>query len=66
MDGSMKRTNVYLSEKQLERLHVRAQREGVAIAELIRRAVDTFLAWDDPTYIPRPKPQTRNAHSSPP
>lgn len=51
-EGSMKRTNVYLTEKQLERLHVRAEREGVAIAELIRRAIDTFLAWDDPTYVP--------------
>ena len=46
----MKRTNVYLSDKQLERLRTRADQEGVAVAELIRRAVDTFLAWDDPTY----------------
>ncbi len=62
----MKRTNVYLTEKQLERLRVRAEREGVAIAELIRRAVDAFLAWDDPTYTPLPKlrTQTRKAHSS--
>jgi predicted DNA binding CopG/RHH family protein len=58
----MKRTNVYLSEKQLERLRVRAAREGVAIAELVRRAIDAFLAWDDPAYTPHPKPQTRNAH----
>jgi Ribbon-helix-helix domain len=48
----MKRTNVYLSDKQLERLRTRAQTEGVAIAELVRRAVDVFLAWDDPTYQP--------------
>ncbi len=61
----MKRTNVYLSEKQLERLRGRAAREGVAIAELVRRAIDAFLAWDDPAYTPHPKPQTRNAHSSP-
>ena len=61
----MKRTNVYLSEKQLERLRVRAAREGVAIAELVRRAIDAFLAWDDPAYTPHPKPQARNAHSSP-
>ncbi len=60
----MKRTNVYLSEKQLERLRVRAEREGVAIAELVRRAIDAFLAWDDPAYTPHPKPQTRKAHSS--
>ncbi len=62
----MKRTNIYLSEKQLERLRERSEREGVAIAELVRRAIDAFLAWDDPTYTPHPKPQTSNAHSSPP
>jgi hypothetical protein len=61
----MKRTNVYLSEKQLERLRIRAEREGVAIAELVRRAIDAFLAWDDPAYTPHPKPYKRNAHSSP-
>jgi hypothetical protein len=62
----MRRTNVYLTEKQVERLHVRASQEGLAIAELIRRAIDAFLAWDDPTYTPQPKPQIRKAHSSPP
>jgi hypothetical protein len=62
----MRRSNVYLTEKQVARLRERAEQEGVAIAELIRRAVDAFLAWDDPTYTPHPKPQTRNAHSSPP
>jgi len=36
------------------------------MAEIIRRAIDTYLAWDDPTYSPVPKPQERNAHSSPP
>ena len=57
----MKRTNVYLSEQQLERLRARAEKEGVAIAELVRRAIDAFLAWDDPAYTPIPKPQIRNA-----
>jgi len=56
----MKRTNFYLTEKQVERLHQRAEKEGLAVSELIRRAVDAFLAWDDPTYIPQPTPQTRN------
>ena len=62
----MRRTNVYLTEKQVERLHVRASQEGLAIAELIRRAIDAFLAWDDPTYTPQPKPHIRKVHSSPP
>ena len=61
----MKRVNIYLTEKQVERLHQRAEKEGISMAELARRAIDTFLAWDDPTYTPLPKPQTRNGHSSP-
>jgi hypothetical protein len=51
---SMKRTNVYFTEKQLERLHVQAQQEGVAMAEVIRRAVEVYLVWNDPTYAPPP------------
>ena len=58
----MRRTNVYLTEKQVERLHLRASQEGVAIAEVIRRALDVYLAWDDPTYAPQPKPRVRKAH----
>jgi CopG antitoxin of type II toxin-antitoxin system len=61
----MKRVNIYLTEKQIERLHQRAEREGLPMAELARRAIDAFLAWDDPTYAPQPKLQTRNALSSP-
>ncbi len=51
----MKRTNVYFTEKQLERLHAQAEREGVAMAEVIRRAVEIYLAWNDPTYAPPPQ-----------
>jgi len=61
----MKRVNIYLTDKQIERLHQRAEKEGIPLAELARRAIDAFLAWDDPTYAPQPKPQRRNAHSSP-
>ena len=50
----MRRTNVYFTEKQLERLHAQAEREGVALAEVIRRAIEVYLAWNDPTYAPRP------------
>jgi hypothetical protein len=48
----MKRTNLYITEKQVERLRQRAEKEGLSIAELVRRALDAFLAWDDPTYTP--------------
>jgi Ribbon-helix-helix protein, copG family len=62
----MKRTNLYLTEKQLERLHSRAEQEGLAVAELVRRAVDAFLAWDDPTYHPdAPAPKQGSRTSSP-
>jgi hypothetical protein len=62
----MKRVNIYLTAKQVERLHQRAEKEGIPMAELVRRALDAFLAWDDPTYAPpQPRSQARNAHSSP-
>lgn len=61
----MKRTNLYLTEKQLERLQQIAHAEGLAMAEVVRRAVDAYLAWNDPTYAPTPRATTRNAHSSP-
>jgi hypothetical protein len=61
----MKRTNFYLTEKQLERLRSQAEMEGVAVAEIIRRAVEVYLAWNDLTYAPHPNQPERNAHSSP-
>ena len=63
-EESMKRVNIYLTEKQVERLHQRAEMEGIPMAELVRRALDSFLAWDDPTYAPHPTPQIRKSHSS--
>jgi hypothetical protein len=57
----MKRTNLYLTNRQMERLKERSESEGLSLAELVRRAVDAFLAWDDPAYAPnlsRPKQGT--------
>jgi hypothetical protein len=59
----MKRDNLYLTMKQFERLRQRAEKEGIPMAELVRRAMDAYLAWDDPTYALSPRPNTRNAHS---
>jgi hypothetical protein len=39
----MRRTHVYFTEKQVERLHLVASQEGVAMAEVIRRAVEVYL-----------------------
>ena len=61
----MKRTNVYLTEAQVARLRMQAEKEGVAQAEIVRRALEVYLAWNDPMYPPLPTPQIRNAHSSP-
>ena len=48
----LKRTNIYLDEKQLERLRAKSLADNIPVAEIVRRAVDVFLAWDDPTYHP--------------
>ena len=39
----MKRTNIHLTEKQIQRLKVASKESGLTVAELIRRAVDKLL-----------------------
>ena len=39
----LKRTNIYLSEIQVNKLQQLAVNTGLSVAELIRRAVDIFL-----------------------
>lgn len=41
------RTQIYLSEEQKARLVERGRRQGVAMAQLIREAIDDFLVADD-------------------
>lgn len=43
------RTNMYGTERQRRHLEKRGQDETVPIAEIIRRALDAYLAWDDLT-----------------
>jgi len=59
------RTNIYLTPRQKKQLEKRSQEDDLPMAEIVRRALDAYLAWDDPTYTPQPKPQTRKANSSP-
>ncbi len=59
------RITVYITNRQQRQLEQRAEAEGLPMAEIIRRALDTYLAWDDPAYAPQPTPQIRNGHSSP-
>jgi Ribbon-helix-helix protein, copG family len=47
---SATRTQIYLTEKQRRRIDQLADAEGVAMAEIIRRALDVYLSDDiDPT-----------------
>ena len=39
----MKRTNIYLTEPSVEKLQALAEKTGLSVAELIRRAIDDFL-----------------------
>jgi hypothetical protein len=49
---SATRTQVYLTEEQRQRIDVLAGAEGVTMAEIIRRALDSYL--DDETPDPEP------------
>lgn len=41
------RTQVQLTDTQMRRLRAAAAREGVSIAELVRRGIDLYLKPDD-------------------
>ena len=60
------RTNIYLTERQKKQLEKRSRAENLPIAELIRRAVDCYLVWDDPTYTPAESDPKKEGLSSPP
>jgi Ribbon-helix-helix protein, copG family len=62
---SLTRTNIYLDEKQLERLRAKGERDKLPVSEIVRRALDAYLAWDDPAYAPNPSRPKRKGHSSP-
>jgi predicted DNA-binding protein len=39
----MKRVNYHLPEQVIEKLKAEAKRTGLTVAEIIRRAIDTYL-----------------------
>lgn len=43
----MKRTNIHLAQDQIERLREVAERKGVSVAELVRRAIEAYLAAEE-------------------
>jgi len=61
------RKNIYFTAKQVERLAQKSREENLPEAEIVRRALDAYLAWDDPTYRTEPHRPTpkRKANSSP-
>jgi predicted DNA-binding protein len=42
------RTQIYLTDEQRKRLDLRSRRTGAPLARMIREAVDTYLADDEP------------------
>ncbi len=59
------RTNIYITQRQRKQLEKRSQEEDLSMAEIIRRALDSYLAWDDPTYAPTPSTPHKERLSSP-
>ncbi|HSF85702.1 MAG TPA: CopG family transcriptional regulator [Acidimicrobiia bacterium] len=45
---SATRTQVYLTEEQRQRIDALAEAEGVTMAEIIRRALDSYLEDETP------------------
>jgi hypothetical protein len=43
----MRRTHLHLTDPQLARLRLMADRTGLNVAELVRRALDDFLGRED-------------------
>jgi Ribbon-helix-helix protein, copG family len=60
------RTNIYITERQKRQLEKRSQEENLPIAEIIRRALDAYLAWDDSTYRPTTPAPNKERRSHPP
>ena len=44
---SATRTQVYLTEQQRRRIDEVSRAEGVTLAEIVRRAIDAYLAGED-------------------
>jgi Ribbon-helix-helix protein, copG family len=63
---SKERINIYVTERQKRQLEKRSDEEKLPMAEIIRRALDAYLAWDDPTYTPTPITPQKERRSHPP
>jgi Ribbon-helix-helix protein, copG family len=63
---SKERITLYITEQQKKRLDKRSQEEILPVAEIIRRAIDAYLAWDDPTYNPSAQGSEKGRSIHPP
>jgi len=63
---SKERINIYVTERQKRQLEKRSDEEKLPMAEIIRRALDAYLAWDDPMYTPIPITPHTQRRSHPP
>lgn len=43
MSGTLRRAQIYIEEIQMRQLKLEAQREHLAVSELIRKAIEQFL-----------------------
>ncbi len=59
------RKNIYFTERQVAQLAKKAERENLPEAEIVRRALDIYLAWDDPTYATLTQAPDKERTSSP-
>jgi predicted DNA-binding protein len=42
-EKSLKRTNIYLTQEQLEKLNVLSVETGISMTEMVRRSIDEYL-----------------------
>src|ERR1700721_546919 len=47
-------TNISLDDTQVERRRAKSAHDHVPVSESVRRAIDSSLAWNNPTYHPKP------------
>jgi metal-responsive CopG/Arc/MetJ family transcriptional regulator len=60
------RINIYITKKQKEQLEKMSAGENLPESEIIRRALDAYLAWYDPTYNPSSQAPNKERPFSPP
>jgi len=60
------RINIYITDRQRRQLEKRSEEEDLPMAEIMRRALDIYLAWDDPSYARTQAPApSKERHSHP-